>query len=384
MRYLTYEQEAWCDAHAEEALDLLRALGRIPAPSHHEEKRAAFVCDWLSRQGLACHIDAAQNVVCPIGVDAENPVVVLMAHMDIVFPDTEELPMREEDGKLYAPGIGDDTANLVALMMAAKYVAEHRPEPEVGVLIVANSCEEGLGNLKGSKQIMADYQGRVKEFISIDGGFHRVVNKAVGSHRMRITVRAQGGHSYNAFGNTNAIVLMARVIELLYSKEPPKAAKTTYNVGVIEGGTTVNSICGECSILYEYRSESRECLAEMETFFHAAINACRAAGYDIDVEVLGIRPCSGDVDPQALQLLTERMQALMHHYSGVEADEGPGSTDANAALALGVPAVTIGAIEGAGSHTRGEWIETASLVVGQKIALGAVLQYFQQAETDFA
>ena len=377
MQYLTEQQAQWSDAHAAEALDLLRALGSIPAPSHHEEKRAAFVRDWLIAQGAEhVYIDEAQNVVYPIGVTADNPVVVLMAHTDIVFPDTDPLTIREEDGRMYAPGIGDDTANLVALLMAAKYVTEHHPVPRIGVLIVANSCEEGLGNLKGSKQILQDYAGRVVELISIDGSLDRIVNDAVGSHRMKVTIRAQGGHSYGAFGNTNAIVQMAQLITRLYEKEPPTARKTTYNVGVIEGGTTVNSICGECSMLYEYRSESLACLAEMEEFFNRTIAETRAQGVDVSVEVLGIRPCADGVDPERLRELTMRMAGLMSTLTGKEIRVGAGSTDANSALAIGVPAVTIGAIVGAGSHTRGEWIETDSLRIGQQIALASVMQYF--------
>ena len=377
VEYLTQEQINWCDAHAAEALDLLRTLGKIPAPSHHEEKRAAFVQSWLEQQGLqGVHTDSALNVVCPIGVTDNNPVVVLMAHMDIVFFDTDELLMREEDGKLYAPGIGDDTANLVALMMAAKYVAEHRPAPRIGVLIVANSCEEGLGNLKGSMQIMQDYAGRVVELISIDGGMERIVNDAVGSHRMRVTIRAQGGHSYGAFGNTNAIVQMAQLITRLYEKQPPTERKTTYNVGVIEGGTTVNSICAECSILYEYRSESRDCLAEMEAFFNQTIEETRASGVDVSVDVLGVRPCASGVDPERLHELTVRMAGLMNGLTGRTIRVGAGSTDANSPLSQGVPAVTIGGIDGALAHTRGEWIDTASLRIGQRIALASLLQYF--------
>ena len=378
MAYLNTEQLAWCEAHAKEAVELLKALGSIPAPSHHEEKRAAFVRDWLNEQGAeGVHIDEAINVVYPIGVTKDNPVVVLMAHTDIVFPDTETIAVREENGRLYAPGIGDDTANLVTLLMAAKYAAQHAVNPRVGVLIVANACEEGLGNLKGSKQILKDYDGRVVELISIDGGLSSIVNVAVGSHRMRVGIHAQGGHSFGKFGNTNAIVQMARLITLLYEKTPPAKAKTTYNVGVIEGGTTVNTICAECSMLYEYRSEDRDCLQEMEEFFWQTIEKCRAEGMNIDVEVLGIRPCNGDVDAARLSELTERMKGVMQEYTGIEVRECPGSTDANSALALGIPAVTIGARYGEGAHTRGEWVDIASLLTGQKIALATVLQYME-------
>lgn len=376
MAFLNEYQEKWCEAHAAEALDLLRELGKIPAPSHHEEKRAAYVKAWLENQGAKnVYIDEALNVVYPIGVTENNPVVVLMAHTDIVFPDTEELKMHEEDGKLYAPGIGDDTANLVTLLMAAKYAAQHEMTPDLGIVIVANSCEEGLGNLKGSKQIVKSFEGRVVEMISLDGGMRSVVNEAVGSHRMKVTIHAQGGHSYSRFGNTNAIAQMAQLITALYEKKVPTQAKTTYNVGVIEGGTTVNTICAECSMLYEYRSESRECLAEMEAFFNKTIDDHRRLGMEIDVEVLGVRPCTGNVDRAKLKELTERMQVIMHEYTGNTITTRSGSTDANTALALGIPSVTIGAMDGMGAHTRGEWAELASILPGQKIALAVLMQY---------
>ena len=374
---LTAEMEKWCAEHYAEAVELLKKLAAIPAPSHDEGRRAAFILGWLEEQGAkGAYIDEAQNVVWPVGVEEGAPVAVVMAHTDIVFPDTDAIEVSEADGKLFAPGVGDDTANLVMLLMAAKYVIEHDLRPGTGVVIVANACEEGLGNLKGSKQIMSDFSGRVHELISIDGGMYSIVNEAVGSCRLRVTVRAQGGHSYGAFGNTNAIVQMAALIADLYKKQPPEKAKTTYNVGVIEGGTTVNTICAECSMLYEYRSEDRECLAEMEAFFNETVEKHRGMGVNIDVELLGLRPCRGDVDMARQNELTERMRDLMSEITGMPVASGAGSTDANTALALGVPSVTIGAVAGYGAHTRGEWIELDSLKQGQKIALATLMQYF--------
>lgn len=378
MKYLNNEHIKWCEEHEAEALELLKTLGSIPAPSHNEHKRAEFIKNWLISNGAeGAYIDEALNVIWPVGVSETNKVNVLMAHTDIVFPDIEAIEVREENGNLFAPGIGDDTANLVTLLMAGKYVAEHKLSPDEGLLIIANSCEEGLGNLKGSKQVMRDFAGRINELISIDGNYDSVVNNAVGSCRMRITIHAQGGHSYGAFGNTNAIVQMSELICKLYEKEPPQKAKTTYNVGVIEGGTTVNTICADCSVLYEYRSEDRECLAEMDVFFNSVIEEYRNKGFNIDVEVLGIRPCKGDVDEARQDELTQRTQAIMHEFTGLEIGAGAGSTDANSALAEGVPSVTIGAICGYGAHTRGEWMEIDSLKPGLKIALATVLQYFK-------
>ena len=149
--------ERFAEEHQQEQRELLYALGRLPAPTRQEDLRAVFCRDWLASQGARdVTIDGAKNVVCRLGCTPERELVVFAAHTDIVFPDTEPLPLREEDGRLYAPGIGDDTANLVNLMMAAKYLIAHERELRCGVLIVANACEEGLGNLKGSRQIMKD------------------------------------------------------------------------------------------------------------------------------------------------------------------------------------------------------------------------------------
>ena len=374
---LNEDMKKWCAGHADEAAELLRVLGKIPAPSHFEDKRADFILNWFEENGCrGAYIDEAKNVIWPVNVTENNPVAVVMAHTDIVFPDMEELEMREEDGKLYAPGIGDDTSNVVTLLMAAKYMAEKGVQTREGLLVVANSCEEGLGNLKGSKQIMKDFEGRVTELISLDGGPGWIVNDAVGSCRMKITINAQGGHSFGAFGNTNAIVQMAELITRLYEKEPPKKAKTTYNVGVIEGGTTVNSICAQCSVLYEYRSEDRDCLSEMDVFFNSVIDEFKAKGYDISVEVLGLRPCKGDVDEEKLSDLTKRVAAIIKECTGMDSHVEAASTDANSALAIGVPAVTIGSVVAQGAHTRGEWVQMDSIPAGLEIALATVAQYF--------
>lgn len=367
----------WLNDHIQEAETLLKTLGKIPAPSHHEEKRAEFILNWLKEQGAEdVSVDCAKNVVLKIGVTKENPLCAVMAHTDIVFEDTSELPMREEDGKLYAPGIGDDTANLVSLLMAAKYIIEKKLTPKCGLLIVANACEEGLGNLKGVNEILKDYEGRIKELISLDCGLGTIINSAVGSMRMKITVKAEGGHSYSDFGNTNAIVQMAGLITRLYEKTPPSSAKTTYNVGVIEGGSTVNSIAGECSLMYEYRSESRECMQEMDGYLMRVLDEFRKKGVHIETEIIGLRPCKGNVDEEKQSALTSRAKTLIESITGKSAGISAASTDANAALALGIPSVTIGAIVGGGAHTRGEWVEICCLSDALAVALGVTGWYF--------
>ena len=178
----------------DEQAELLMTLGRIPAPSHHEEKRAAFCKKWFEHEGCnEVWIDEAQNVICKFNCDRYDEITVMMAHMDVVFNDTEELPMRRDGDILRAPGIGDDTANLVNLMLATRFLVQHKDRLHTGLMIVANSCEEGLGNLKGCKEIFNNYGDRIRRFYSFDGYMSQCTSIAVGSHRYRMQVQCPGG-----------------------------------------------------------------------------------------------------------------------------------------------------------------------------------------------
>lgn len=359
--------------HTEEQAELLRALGKIPAPSHQEEKRAAFVRDWLVSQGAEdVTIDEAKNVVCKIGPD-EGDFAVFAAHMDIVFPDTDPLPMTEKDGKLFAPGIGDDTANLVNLLLCAKYLLQSGASPKQGLLLVANSCEEGLGNLDGTKQLFRDYGGRIKAFYSFDTYMPGCTNSAVGSHRYHVTCKTTGGHSFGDWGRPNAIHILSGLIQRLYTIVPPDEAKTTYNVGRIEGGTTVNSIAQEASMLYEFRSTSQHCMEKMEREFTAAVEASRGEGWQLEVELLGVRPGNGALDQAALAAFTQSTVEVIEAVTGQKAKVFPQSTDSNIPLSLGLPANTIGTVRGGLAHTREEWVEMGSLPTGLELALCLVL-----------
>ena len=176
---------------------------------------------------------------------------------------------EEKDGKLYAPGVGDDTANVALLMLIARYVILNHINIK-NALIVFNSCEEGLGNLEGIRHIMNTYKN-VKEFYSFDLTYEEIICKAVGSNRYKITISTDGGHSYSAFGNTNAIHIASEMIHDFYQYQVPKRGKSTYNVGIIEGGTSVNTIAQSASFLFEYRSDNHEDLKEMIEFFNQTI-----------------------------------------------------------------------------------------------------------------
>ena len=369
----------WLDTAVPEGYELLITLAQIPAPSGKEEKRAAFCHDWLLKAGAeGVYIDQAQNVIYPLGDRGNNPLAVIMAHSDVVFPDETPLPLRVEDGKIHCPGVGDDTANAVAVMMAAKYVAQNKLIPgETGLLLVVNSCEEGLGNLRGTRALMDCYGDRITEFISLDGGRNSIVDEAVGSHRYKIEVETEGGHSFGAFGNRNAIAYLASLIDTLYTMKVPDMGRTTFNVGTISGGTSVNTIAQHAEMLYEYRSDVAEALEIMKKHLMAAVEFYRAKGVEVKVTLLGDRPCSGEVDPLAKQALFNRTAAILNRHFGVEPGHSSGSTDCNIPLSLGIPAVCLGGFRGSGVHTREEYLEIDSIPEGIGLALDLVLQYFE-------
>ena len=365
-------------AHEQEAVALLIELAQIPAPSHHEERRAAFCKAWLEKQGAqGVYIDDALNVVYPIGCEEGRPIAVFMAHSDVVFPDTDRLPLTVENGQVHCPGVCDDTANVVAMLMAAKYIAEHKLQPtEYGVLLVVNSCEEGLGNLKGCRKIMEDYGHRIVEFVTFDDKNGKGVHKAVGSRRYRVVVHTEGGHSYSNFGNRNAIACLAEVISDLYRIEVPAMGKTTYNVGTISGGTTVNTIAQYAEMLYEFRSDEREAMQYMERCFEEVMQMHREKGLNITATVVGDRPCGGEVDWQRMTDMMSRADDASQRYLGRAMQFKPGSTDCNIPLSLGIPSVCVGCCDGDGCHTREEYLELSGVYPGLCIAFDLIFYHF--------
>ncbi len=374
---LTSEIHAYIESHAQEAEELLIELAQIPAPSHHEEKRAAFCKKWLERQGAkGVYMDEALNVIYPVG-NLSGSLTVYMAHSDVVFPDPEPLPLKMDEERIYCPGIGDDTANAVALLMAAKYIAENNLTPKKGgLLLIVNACEEGLGNLKGSKKIVGDFGDRIREFISFDTYPQKITDRAVGSKRYRIEITTEGGHSYAHFGNRNAIACLASFIDDLYGVQVPSLGKTTYNVGLIQGGTSVNTIAQQAEMLYEFRSDERESLAMMEEHLNKILEAHRAKGLEISMTLLGDRPCSGDVPKEAHEALRARTLQAVERSFGITPKFTASSTDCNVALAMGIPAVCTGCILGDKLHTREEYIERSSILPGLKLSFEMILSHF--------
>ena len=365
----------WIEAHFDEQLELLKTLAAIPAPSGREDKRVEFLTDWLTGHGFEYRTDEAKNVIVPFFTGSDGSIACYTAHTDVVFPDTDALPVRAEGDMLFAPGVGDDTANVTAILMMLLYIRENGLTAKSPVMFVFNSCEEGLGNLKGIRQIMKDHAGRIGQVVSFDCNLRDgIYTKAVGSERWRVTAHTAGGHSFGAFGKPSAIHRMAKLITRLYEQElPPIESRTTYNAGVIGGGTSVNTIAQSCEMLYEYRSDDREALRFMRDQFRALLAEADCGDARFEAELIGERPCGSGVDEASFNELIRRCSQAITAVTGEQPKQSMGSTDANIPLSLGVPAVAFGLLNGGGAHTREEWLSIPSLKTGLEVGLTLVI-----------
>lgn len=371
------ELEQYVKDHQQEVVDLIRSLVAIPAFSNHEEQRAQFCAQWFLDRGAAdVKIDEVNNVIVTLGEPDALDQAVFMAHLDTVFPDESGFALIEEDGLLKAPGVGDDTANVALLMVITEYILKHGLKPKQGVLIVLNAGEEGLGNLRGCRKLMETYAGRIREVYSFDGSYHGLVNKAVGSLRYRIEVKTEGGHSYGSFGNRNAIRVLSSMIDMLYAVKVPEGGKTTYNVGTIQGGTSVNTIAQQAEMLFEYRSDVQEHLDTLRDFFESVIETYRKSGVAVSVELLGERPCMGDIDQQRQAEIETRVSDLIERRIQRRPDVHSGSTDCNIPFSKGINALCFGGYLGQGAHTREEQIVRESMIDGMAIMMEFMLDYF--------
>ena len=353
----------------------LKELCGIPAPSHFEHERAAYCKKWLEENGAkGVYIDEALNVVFPINCDGSSEITVFAAHTDTVFPDREPMPYSDDGEKIFCPGVADDTASVVILLLTAKYFTENKIVPEKGIMFVLNSCEEGLGNLKGTRKLFKDYQDRIAAFITLDSTLNIVVDRAVGSHRYEVCVTTEGGHSYIKFGNRNAIAILSNIVNEIYKIEVPNKenTKTTYNVGTVEGGTSVNTIAQSAKMLCEYRSTDKECLEFMRREFERIFNEAKAKT-DVTFTLVGDRPC-GDIDPQKVENLKAKVVPVIENVTGKKVLFHSGSTDCNIPLSLGVAGLCIGTDIHENIHTREEWINKESIKTGLETVIKISLE----------
>ncbi len=362
----------------EESLSVLRDLCAIPAPSGFEKERALYCKKYLEKLGAkGVYVDDALNMVYEYNCDGSNNITVFEAHTDTVFPDTTPLPYEETEDKIFCPGVHDDTANVVNMLMIAKFYIENSIPSENGILFVCNSGEEGLGNLKGTRKIFETYKGRIKQFVTFDSRLMRIVNSCVGSTRYEVTVTTDGGHSFNDFGKNNAIAEISKIVTAIYATEIPQfeGSVTTLNVGTISGGTSVNTIAQKATMLCEYRSNSEKCMNIMKQKFYDIFSSAQKDDIKVEVKILGERPCASEsLDLAKQQKLTDDCTSIIKDVTGKEVTYAPGSTDCNIPLSLGIPGISVGLSIGQKMHTREEWLDKKSLIPGIEIGIRCALE----------
>ena len=339
---------------------------QIPAPPFHEEVRAQELKRLFESSGLRdVRIDRAGNVIGVRPGKSAHPNVVFSAHLDTVFPEGTNVKVTREGGVLKGPGIGDDCRGLVVLLGMLRALDEAHIETPGTLTFVADVGEEGLGDLRGMKGLLYEtLKGQIDRFVSVDGTGLGVVNVGVGSNRYRVTFKGPGGHSYGAFGMANPIQAMGRAIAKIDAFEVPPQPKTTFNVGRVGGGTSVNAIPFEAWMEVDMRSADSASLKALDDRFKSALREAveeenqRWAGrgtVTVTPELVGVRPAGQtSKDSPIVQTALAVSRAL-----DIEEVLREGSTDANVPMNLGIPAITIGGGGlGTGAHSLKEAFDT--------------------------
>lgn len=368
---------------ANRIIDLAVQIQQIPAPTFYESKRAEFVRNLFLEEGLAdVSVDAVGNVYgrLPAGERSSGisrPLIV-SAHLDTVFPISTDLRMKREPGKIHGPGIGDNSLGVAALLGLLWTLRERKIEPAGEIWFVANTCEEGLGDLRGMKAVVERFGGEVQAYLVLEGlALGHVYHRAVGVKRYRITARTSGGHSWSDYGKPSAIHELAKLVVQLSVIELPAQPRTTMNVGKISGGTSVNVIASEAAMDLDLRSEGQETLAELVSMVEKLIHNANRNEVRLEAEVIGHRP-AGQISPvHPLVRLAE--QGL--HELGMNPVLTSGSTDANIPLSKGYPAVVLGISTGGSAHTVHEYINTGPVALGLEQLLKFVERVWKEYRT---
>jgi acetylornithine deacetylase/succinyl-diaminopimelate desuccinylase-like protein len=385
--------DATTDPRVARVLEILRGSGKatteeqiriteIPAPPFQESVRAAYMKKLLASTGLRVETDDTGNVIGE-WTGASPDIVMLTAHLDTVFPPGTDVRVKQEGGRLMAPGISDNGTGLASLAALSRAFRDAKIKTTKTILFVADVGEEGEGNLRGMRALAESYKKRLKYVLALDGASTEyVTTAALASRRVEVTISGPGGHSWTDFGAPNPIHALGRGIGRFVTARVPESPRTSFNVGEIEGGTSVNSIPSSAHMKVDLRSESETELATLETLLRDAIkagideemSAARERGMggsgnllNLKISVLGVRP-AGEL-PENSPLLAALLAA--DNQLGNRSRRERSSTDANIPLSLGIPAISLGAGgRSGGAHTPEEWYDPAGRELGlQRVAL---------------
>jgi tripeptide aminopeptidase len=344
----------------EATADLTLNICAVPAPTGDEGDRAKFVADLLRQRGYDAEIDDVHNVYATRG-NADGPSLMLLAHIDTVFPRETPLDVRREGNRLHGPGIGDNCLAVAAMISTLDVLDELGLETAANIRVVANVGEEGLGNLRGAWRALERFGSETGAVIAIEGHkVGRATHVGVGSNRWKVTVNGPGGHSWGAFGLPSAIHGLGRIIAAISNLTVPEDPKTTFNVGMIEGGTSINTIAPTASAMIDMRSWDPDSLAHLSAQVREIIETAAGEGLTTELDVLGERPAgSTSKDHPIVHLLED-----VHQWLGIETIHDASSTDANVPISMGIPAICVGISRGDRVHTIYEYVDVEPIANG--------------------
>jgi len=338
-------------------------IQQIASPTFAEERRAAYIKSQFECYPLRdVHTDEVYNVYgCWPGTDPASPALLISAHTDTVFAADADLTIQQKDSQIYGPGLGDNSLGVAGLLYLLDVCQKHHIQPAADIWFVAKSREEGLGDLGGIRAVWDHLKDRLGAAVVLEGmALGRIYHGGIAVRRWRITCRAPGGHSWLHFGQPSAIHGLVELGAQLTAMIPPVSPRTTYNIGLISGGQSVNSIATTAEFYLDMRSEDSKTLHALEQQVRDAIKRVSKTDLTFEIDVVGERP-SGFISPShpLVQMAAAALDAISHpvFYES-------GSTDANVLLANGLPTVTIGISYGGHAHRLDEYIETTPLADG--------------------
>ena len=348
--------DALADAHLEE----IQRLAAIPAPSFEERERATYVAGRFREAGLAgVVIDEVDNVRGRLPGPA-GPTLLLAAHIDTVYSRAAHEPPHRGGGRLIGSSIRDNSAGAAALVTLARALCDARVGLPCAVELIATTGEEGLGDLRGMRYRFRSEDRRPHAVLAVDGPLGQIVHQGIAVRRFAVRFETAGGHSWSEFGAPSAIHHLATVIDRLTATSVPATPKTTFNVGVVRGGTSVNSIAASAEMLVDLRSLETGPVDRLSDILRRLVGAEERAGLRATITAVGDRPGGGIAAAHPLVAAVE----AGYRAWGIEPRLGAASTDANVPLALGIPAVSCGVASGGNTHAPGEWLEIESLRPG--------------------
>ncbi len=355
----------WLPDIAQWVIQQALAIHRIPAPTFYEEQRGIYIMEQFKALGLVeVEMDALYNVYGLLpGNNRSLPGLMISAHTDTVFPQDTDLKVTVKDDLIYGAGLGDNSIGVAGMMGLIAAFQRQNWTAECDLWFVATTREEGLGDLGGMRAAFEKLKSRIASVINLEGlAFGHIYHAGIAVRRLHIKASAPGGHSWLHFGRPSAIHGIVELGARITSIHPPQNARTTYNIGMIEGGQSINSIATSASLWLDLRSEEPTALQLLERQVRSEIEAINKSELTMAIEVVGDRP-AGNISTSH-PLVLGAMAALAQ--VGVRGSLETGSTDANVPLAAGYPAVTIGITRGGNAHRLDEYIETKPIEAGMR------------------